>query len=134
MIEIYCLAKKLYKDAVFLKGQKSASLTWKVNREKWLDAIAEMHESVVRMGELLDYSYSEEHFDLIEEMKGILCACEKANTMTSVWSLKRPSWTKSTPAPIVACSALSISFQRGCAKRFILRTTMTVSLFSTATT
>jgi hypothetical protein len=77
MTEVYNLAEKIYNDAVLLKGQKSTSLTWKYNREKWLAAIAEMRESVVRMGEILDYSYSDEHFELIEEMKDILCACEK---------------------------------------------------------
>ncbi len=77
MTEVYNLAEKIYNDAVLLKGHKSTSLTWKYNREKWLAAIAEMRESVVRMGEILDYSYSDEHFELIEEMKDILCACEK---------------------------------------------------------
>ena len=77
MIEIYDLAEKIYKEAVFLKGQKSTSLTWKLNRERWLSVLAEMRKNVFEMGEMLDYSYSEEHFALIDEMNGILCACER---------------------------------------------------------
>ena len=76
MIEIYTLAEKIYKDAVFLKGQKSTSLTWKRTRERWLDTIAEMRKNVAEMGERLDYSYSEEYFELIDEMSNILNACE----------------------------------------------------------
>ncbi len=76
MIEIYALAEKIYKDAVFLKRQKSTSLTWKRTRERWLAAIAEMRENVVKMGEMLDYSYSDEYFELIDEMLDILSACE----------------------------------------------------------
>ena len=76
MTEIYNLAEKIYKDAIFLKGQKSTSLTWKRTRERWISALAEMRENVVKMGEMLDYSYSEEYFELIEEMKSILDACE----------------------------------------------------------
>ena len=76
MIEIYELAEKIYRDAVFLKGQKSTSLTWKKTRERWLATLAEMRKNVAEMGEMLDYSYSDEHFDLIDEMTDILSACE----------------------------------------------------------
>ena len=77
MTEIYALAEKIYKDAVILKGQKSTSLTWKLNRERWLATIAKMRKTLFEMGEMLDYSYSEDHFALIDEMNGILCACER---------------------------------------------------------
>ena len=76
MIEIYELAEKIYKDAVFLKRQKSNLLTWKKTRERWLSAIAEMRENTRSMEEMLDYSYSEEHFALIREMQEILDSCE----------------------------------------------------------
>ena len=76
MIEIYTLAEKIYKDAVFLKRQKSTLLMWKNTREKWLSTIAEMRKNVADMGEKLDYSYSDEYFELIDEMINILNACE----------------------------------------------------------
>jgi len=76
MIEIYALAEKLYKDSVFLKGQKSTSLTWKKNREKWLSILSEMRESVRKMTDIIDYSYSDEYFELLEEMELIIDACE----------------------------------------------------------
>ena len=76
MTEVYNLAEKIYNDAVLLKGQKSTSLTWKYNREKWLNDIAGIRENVAKMGEILDYSYSEEYFELIEEMMYILNSCE----------------------------------------------------------
>ncbi len=76
MIKIYNLAEKIYNSSLFLKGQKSTSLVRKANREKWLEVIAEMYADVTELGEILDYSYSEEYFELIEEMKEILYACE----------------------------------------------------------
>ena len=76
MTEVYALAEKIYNDAVLLKRQKSTVLTWKRTREKWLSSLAEMRENVLRLEELLDYSYSEEYFELIGEMKHILYACE----------------------------------------------------------
>jgi hypothetical protein len=77
MTEIYALAEKLYNDSVALKGQKCTSLIWRKNREKWLASIAEMRENVYALEELLDYSYSEEYFELIEFMKSILNDCER---------------------------------------------------------
>ena len=78
MIEIYELAEKIYKEAVFLKREKSTSLMWKRTRERWLATLAEMRENVAEMGYMLDYSYSDEYFELVDEMADILCACETA--------------------------------------------------------
>ena len=77
MTEIYALAEKIYNDAVLLKGQKSTVLKWRRMREKWLYSLAEMRENVAVMGEMLDYSYSEEYFALIDEMIDLLDACER---------------------------------------------------------
>ena len=76
MIEIYELAEKIYRESVFLKRQKSTSLTWKRNRERWRSGIAQMRKNVADMGDMLDYSYSDEYFELIDEMLDILGACE----------------------------------------------------------
>ena len=76
MIEIYDLAEKIYNAAVFLKEQKSTTLVWRKNREKWLSAIAEIRENVIKLEDILDYSYSDEHFELIEYMLFILDSCE----------------------------------------------------------
>ena len=78
MIEIYELAEKIYKEAVFLKREKSTSLMWKRTRERWLATLAEMRENVAEMGYMLDYSYSDEYFELVDEMADVLCACETA--------------------------------------------------------
>lgn len=77
MIEIYDLAEKIYSEAVSLKGQKCTTLVWRKNREKWLSSIAEIRENLFALEELLDYSYSEEYFGLIEFMKSILNDCER---------------------------------------------------------
>ena len=77
MIEIYTLAEKIYGASGALKSQKSSSLIWKKNREKWFEELEKLRTDVFELEEILDYSYSEEHFGLIKDMKDIIDACEE---------------------------------------------------------
>ena len=76
MTEVYALAEKIYNDAIFLKGQKSTSLIWRRNREKWLCALDEMIRDIDALNEILDYSYSEEYWVLLSEMKALAETCK----------------------------------------------------------
>ncbi|MBQ9746551.1 MAG: hypothetical protein IJW21_06980 [Clostridia bacterium] len=76
MERIHGLAERLYGKAVYLKSQKSSSLARKKHREEWLFVISDMLADLREMADLWDNSFSYEYLDLIEEMEGILKACE----------------------------------------------------------
>lgn len=78
MIEIYTLAEKIYGASGALKSQKSSSLIWKKNREKWFEECEKLRTDIFELEEILDYSYSEEYFVLIGDMKDIINACEES--------------------------------------------------------
>ena len=78
MNEVHALAEKLYSNSICLKRQKSSSLMWKKNREKWDAMLAEMLADISEMANLWDNSYSYEYLDLLEEMEEILKACQSA--------------------------------------------------------
>lgn len=80
MKRIHAIAENLYRKAVFLKMQESATLARRKSREQWFAVIADMRADLREMADLWDNSFSYEYLDLIEEMEGLLKSCASCLT------------------------------------------------------